>query len=363
MPQGDRIQTPTWTERMALFLFNQEALPDPIRLFLVGGLELASNWHQILFESPVTTNSHITRMIRLAQKPDSATFGATARPVAIVTGANTGCGYETTKGLLQAGYHVILACRNPDITQKAIDRLKQETDLDHMEFMELDLASLTSVAGFCNTFKAKGLPLHLLVNNAGIMMTPYARTAEGFESQFGVNYVGHFVLTMKLVDVLKHSAPARIINLTSNAHLSTRSIDTKRLEDPKAYDPRVNYAISKLANLLFTAELSRRLEGTGVTVNAAHPGPVATELYRHLPAAHLVSAAVRYMFLTPAQGALTTLHLALSPDVNGVSGMYFFNREPHRPSPAAENVENQKALWEYTVDKLAAKFPEAKEWA
>ncbi|KAJ1974880.1 Retinol dehydrogenase 13 [Dimargaris xerosporica] len=362
MPQEDHIQAPSWAERVAFFLNGQESLPDPIRSLLMGGLELVRNWYQIFFESTVTTNSHLTRMIRLAQKPDATTFGVTSQPVAIVTGANAGCGYETTKGLLQAGYHVILACRNPDTTQKAIDRLKQETDLDHMEFMELDLASLTSVNDFCNTFKAKGLPLHLLVNNAGIMMTPYARTAEGFESQFGVNHVGHFVLTMKLLDILKSSAPARIINLTSNAHLSTRSIDTKRLEDPKAYDPQVNYAISKLANILFTAELSRRLEGTSVTVNAAHPGPVATDLYRHLPAAHLLSAALQFMMLTPAQGALTTLYLALSPDVNGVSGLYFFGREAHHPSPAAENVENQKVLWKYTVEKLVAKFPEAKVW-
>ncbi|KAJ1968412.1 Retinol dehydrogenase 13 [Dispira parvispora] len=352
------MATPGYGERLGQAVSQMQYLSEDLRAFVVGLLEVLIHLPRAVLGDTISPHSHITRLIRQTTLP-KVNQGS---PVAIVTGANSGCGYETAKALMQAGYHVILACRSPEAARQAMDRLAIETDLDNMEFMALDLASLESVKQFCDQFQRRGLPLHLLVNNAGIMNTPYAQTSEGFESQFGVNHIGHFVLTMLLLDILKRSAPARIINVSSVAHLSATTVDTTRLEDVGRYSRLLNYSVGKLCNILFTKELSRRLQGTDVTVNACHPGPVGTGLYRYTLGMTRMKWLTDFLLLSPLQGALTTIYLALSPEVEQVSGEYFFDMAPHYPSPAALSEKEQKFLWNYTVEKLIPHIPLAADW-
>ncbi|KAJ1912588.1 Retinol dehydrogenase 13 [Tieghemiomyces parasiticus] len=418
------VAQPSVVDQAQLWIGRQTALPNSWRCNLIGGLEFLSHFGEALFEGRISTRSRITRLVRMADLPAiegghtpnpgaghnndyyprprrSSGFGQTEegegtplapvdqtdsrRPVAIVTGANSGCGYETTKALLQAGYFVVLACRSALAAEHAMDRIVQETDLRHMTFMELDLASLESVQGFVEAYRRRGWPLHVLVNNAGIMNTPYARTADGFESQWGVNHVGHFVLTMGLLPVIKRtvswspsdkqgnekrSSFARIINVSSVAHVSEPNFDPAVLEDPAKYHPLVNYGMSKLANICFTAELSRRLAADQdlqghrrITVNACHPGPVSTGLYRYTPGLSKLGTLLDMILLSPAQGALTQIYLCLAPEVRDVSGVYFFDLEPRATSETARNVQVQKQVWDYTVRQLTDKLPQAKDWA
>ncbi|RKP39836.1 hypothetical protein BJ085DRAFT_24010 [Dimargaris cristalligena] len=362
----------------------QAYLPDLIRFNLTGGLELLGNLGEALHEGRISTQSRITRLVRLklegdrAADPSASSSPPLCRPVAIVTGANSGCGFELTKALLQAGYHVVLACRSATAAEAALDRLRQQTDLDdQMEFMELDLASLASVQNFCTEIRRRfpapvsstasgpgqgqGGALQLLVNNAGIMNTPYARTEDGFESQFGVNHVGHFVLTMNLLDLLEESSPnGRIINISSNAHMGVSRLNLTAWEDPQQYNSMLNYGLSKLANLLFTRSLHERLVARRaasprrghVTVNAVHPGPIATDLYRYTPLLNKLAPLLRAVMLTPAQGALTMVYMALSSDVKDVSGQYYAALHPRFSSDLGADMQAAQQLWDYTVKKL-----------
>jgi len=272
--------------------------------------------------------------------------------VAIITGANTGIGYITAKDMARRKGHVIMACRRPEEGKKAVERAINEfkefnpalKDEDiKVEYMHLDLGSLKSVREFVTEFLAKNIPLHYLINNAGIMNTPYALTEDGFESQFGVNHLGHFLLTNLLLDKLKSSSPSKIINISSNAHLAG-SINFDDLKSEKSYWGWVAYCQSKVANLLFTFELARRLEGTGVTCNAVHPGFVATDIGRHT--GFLFPIGARLLARTPENGAKTTLYAALHPDVANVSGEYFASTAIAQPSNYSHDEEVQKKLWE-----------------
>lgn len=214
---------------------------------------------------------------------------------------------------------------------------------------ELDLASFSSIKNFSKRFKAEQSRLDVLINNAGIMRCPKrSTTAEGFELQIGVNHLGHFLLTHFLLDYLKTSSPSRIINVSSIAH--TRGfIDTSDFNSEKNYDPKKAYEQSKLANILFTRELAKRLKNTGVTVNALHPGIVDTELMRHMP---VVSSFFGKIFVYPFlwlfsknsnSGAQTTLYCALDPHLERVSGQYFSDC---KKAEAAENGQDDTmALW------------------
>ncbi|XP_041563203.1 retinol dehydrogenase 13-like isoform X3 [Drosophila elegans] len=200
--------------------------------------------------------------------------------VFIVTGANTGIGKETALEIARRGGTVYMACRDMNRCDRARKEIIKETNNQNVFSRELDLSSLESVRQFVAGFKKEQDKLHVLVNNAGVMRCPKMLTKDGFEMQLGVNHIGHFLLTNLLLDVLKKSAPSRIVVLSSLAH-TRGAINLADLNSEKSYDEGLAYSQSKLANVLFTRELAKRLEGSGVTVNALHPGVVDTELARN----------------------------------------------------------------------------------
>jgi len=267
--------------------------------------------------------------------------------VAIVTGANVGLGFVTARELAKSKAHVFLACRNTENGITACNKIKELLGPDaKVEALPLDLGSLKSVRECAQTFRDKKLPLHILINNAGIMNVPHSLTVDGIESQFGVNHIGHFLLTMSLLDIIKASAPSRIVNLSSMAH-SFGSFNWEDINLQKSYYSWTAYGRSKLANVLFTYELADRLKGTGVTCNAVHPGYVKTELARHMGS--LADYAAQLFAKTVDVGALTQLYVATDPDLESVTHKYFANCAIKGSSSASENKDSQKKLWEVSL--------------
>ncbi|XP_060658301.1 retinol dehydrogenase 14-like isoform X1 [Drosophila nasuta] len=280
--------------------------------------------------------------------------------VVIVTGSNTGIGKETVLELARRGATVYMACRDKSRAEQARLEVIRETNNQNILFRELDLASLDSVRKFVDEFKKEQSKLDILINNAGIAHCPRMLTKEGFEMQLGVNHMGHFLLTNLLLDLLKKSSPSRIVNVSSLIH-SYGTINFDDLNSEKSYKPDTAYSQSKLANILFTRELAKRLEGTNVTVNALHPGVVETELMRHVAIFNnpiigfLVSPLVWLIFKTAKQGAQTTLYAALDPDLNGVTGLYFSDCKPKEVSAAAKDANSANRLWEESEKWTKAK--------
>lgn len=245
--------------------------------------------------------------------------------IIIVTGANSGVGFEASKAFARKGATVILACRSMDKAQLALKQLQTEIPNASAEVIQLDLSSLASVRQFAEAFQAKYQQLDVLVNNAGIMMVPYGKTEDGFERQLGTNHMGHFALTGLLIDLLRNAPQSRVVSLSSGAH-TTGKMDFGNLmfEDGKDYTPMASYARSKLANLLFTYELQRRLAaaGTDCIAVAAHPGMSKTNLASHsgdggLVFKVLIPILMRVMGQEAANGALPTIRAAVGRDVSG----------------------------------------------
>jgi NAD(P)-dependent dehydrogenase (short-subunit alcohol dehydrogenase family) len=268
--------------------------------------------------------------------------------VYIVTGANSGSGFATTKQLAEQGATVVGACRRVDAGREAFSDLGSIRG--SIEIMELDLASLASVRHFAEAFLAQYDRLDGLVNNAGVMYPPEGKTEDGFETQFGINYLGHFLLTELLLDTLKASAPSRIVGVSSVAHAGMRGIygeiDFDDLNfDRREYDPAVAYAQSKLAVVLHALDLARRLEGTGVSAFSVHPGWIRSNLAQ--------GALLRFMqnvLLRPFsgligtvswfEGAQTSLHCLLDDDAPNHSGEYYSQMSTLYP-----NSENRPGGW------------------
>jgi NAD(P)-dependent dehydrogenase (short-subunit alcohol dehydrogenase family) len=266
--------------------------------------------------------------------------------VAIVTGANTGIGKVTAKTLAEQGAQVFMACRSESKARAAIEELSEGRNLK-IEFLALDLGDLSSVRRAAEEFLARDLPLHILVNNAGLAGSR-GLTKDGFELTFGVNHIGHFLFTQLLLDVLKTSAPARIVNVSSKSHYQAKTIHFERQRvRTKSFTGLKEYETSKLANVLFTAELARRLEGSGVSSYAVHPGVVASDIWHRVPRPFR-NIAKRFM-ISVEEGAQTSLHCALSPEAAEQSGLYYDRSKPRSPNPVAKDREMAAELWERSL--------------
>ncbi|EKX45651.1 hypothetical protein GUITHDRAFT_152655 [Guillardia theta CCMP2712] len=308
--------------------------------------------------------------------------------VAVVTGANTGLGKETCIRLAKLGAEVVLASRSKERGEKAEKEIRALTGSDKLSTMELDLASLKSIELFASELRSRHDKIDLLVNNAGVMAIPTREeTKDGLERQIGINHFGHFHLTNLLLPQIKKasekSGDARIINLSSDAHLiAFNGMNFDDLQSKSSYDPWKAYGQSKLANILFTKELQRRLGADSpVSAAAVHPGVVRTELGRNfflppelcsslgsvdckgqLPPAALVAGAVLlplavYTSRDPAQGAQTQVRCSVDPELKGkLGGRYFRDCHEAAPSPAAQDASAALKLWEISEELTGSKF-------
>lgn len=293
-----------------------------------------------------STDKHDAR-VRVSLEPDDG--DRLAGRVCVVTGANSGIGRETSRRLAESGATVVMVCRSKERGERAMAHVKKRTGSSLLELMHADLASFDSVRGFAAAYQENHDSLHVLVNNAGLARLSRSVTVDGHETTLQVNYLSHFLLTNLLLGLLKRSAPSRIINVSSVAHRGAH-INFDDLQMEKGYGVMKAYGQSKLALILFTYELARRLEGTGVTVNCLHPGTVATNIWGNAmgPAAFL-GKATRLFMKSPERGAETTVYLASSPEVRGTTGKYFDQMEEKRSSSASYDTEAARRLWDVSA--------------
>ncbi len=269
----------------------------------------------------------------------------------LVTGGNTGIGRATALGLAQRGGRVYIACRSVPKGEEAASDIRASTGNDSVWVLPLDLADLDSVRSCALEFLARGEPLHVLVNNAGLGGARGV-TRQGFELMFGVNHLGHFLLTNALLGLLADSAPARVVNVSSDAHYQAKGVDFDALRRPaRGITGLGEYAVSKLCNVLFTQELARRTTGTGITTYALHPGVVASDIWRRVP--WPVRPILSRRMLSVTEGAQTSLYCATSPEVASVSGRFYEKCAERTPSPVA-TPELGRALWERSESWTAA---------
>lgn len=269
----------------------------------------------------------------------------------LITGANSGIGKATALELAAMGATVVMLCRDSAKGEAARDEIVTKTGNQNVSVMIADLASLESIRTFVKNFLDTHKRLDVLINNAAIFPTSRTETSDGFETQFGVNHLAPFLLTHLLLDLLKASAPSRIVNVSSALHhKATLDFDDLQYELNK-YRTMEAYGRSKLANVLFTYELSRRLEGSGVTVNCLHPGVVRTGLMRNLP--FFLQPIVRLaglLMLSPEGGAQTSVYVATSPDLDGVTSEYFDKCAVARSSGASHDAESGVRLWKISAE-------------
>jgi retinol dehydrogenase-12 len=265
---------------------------------------------------------------------------------ALVTGATSGIGEATAIDLARRGARVAVLCRNEDKGRAVLASIARETGRDHGMLFVADLASQEQIRGVVPQILDACERLDLLVNNAGVVNTGHTRTEDGIENTFAVNHLAYFLLTLLLLDRIVESAPARIVNVASDAHRFVRGIDFEDLGHERSFWwPRV-YGQSKLANILFTRELARRLEGTGVTVNAVHPGAVATGLGSNNGGwASRIMKFAAPLFRSPDKGAETSIWAATDPSLARTTGGYFANCRPGRLSSAARDDALALRLW------------------
>ncbi|XP_021940131.1 retinol dehydrogenase 14-like isoform X2 [Zootermopsis nevadensis] len=265
----------------------------------------------------------------------------------IVTGANTGIGKETAHDLARRGAKVILACRDLEKAKKACADIVASTGNSLVEVQHLDLSSLASVRKFANNIINTEPRLDVLINNAGAGGIVEKFTADNLQLGMQVNHFGGFLLTCLLVDLLKKSAPSRIVMLSSILH-KFAIFDVENLNSDKWFSMFQVYCCSKLANILTANELTRKLKGTGVTANSAHPGVVLTDVWRNIPQVlqFLLTFTLKLFFKNAVEGAQTSIYLAVSEEVEGVSGKYFVDCQEASTSKAAKDEFLAKALWE-----------------
>ena len=263
----------------------------------------------------------------------------------VITGANAGIGKETAMQLAIKGYHIIMICRNREKAEKAQNEIKDKSGNEKIDLLIADLASLESVKNVAKEFKQKCEYLHVLINNAGMFNRKRMVTENGYESTFAIDYLAHFLLTNSLLDVIKKSTPSRIINVSSNIHLYFK-INFDDLMSEKKYSSQKAYANAKFALVLFTYELARRLNGTGVTVNALHPGHARTKMTAPTKKrSKIFLSLISSLTKSPEEAARTSVYLASSPEVEGITGKYFKNCKPVKSHKLTYDESLQMKLW------------------
>lgn len=273
-----------------------------------------------------------------------------AGKICMVTGANDGIGKATALGLANLGATVVMVCRSREQGEAALAEIKQKSGSDYVSLLLADLASQDSIRDLAENFKAQHGALHVLINNAGIISRQRLVTVDGLETQFAVNHLAPFLLTNLLLDVLKSSAPARIVTVASDMHRGA-NIDFDDLQSERSYGPTQVYSKTKLANVLFTYELARRLQGTKVAANCLHPGMVATKLLADaigIPRA--LMSRTRLMGSSPEKGAKTSIYLATSPALEGVSGKYFIKQKAVESAKVSYDDSLASRLWKVSAE-------------
>ncbi|XP_075477785.1 short-chain dehydrogenase TIC 32, chloroplastic-like [Primulina tabacum] len=285
---------------------------------------------------------------------------------AIVTGASSGIGIETTTILAQCGVHVIMAVRNVDSGKKVKETIIKENHDAKVDVMELDLSSMSSIRKFALEYNNLSLRLNILINNAGVMAPPFTLSQDSIELQFATNHLGHFLLTNLLLDNMKKTASesqkeGRIVIVSSEGHRFAyrEGIRFDQINDSSSYNTLFAYGQSKLANILHANELASRLkeEGVEITANSLHPGAIATNLMRHHGFVEgIVNWVGKYFIKNIPQGAATTCYVALHPQVKGVSGKYFADSNIAYPSSLARDRDLAKKLWDFSLNLTENKY-------
>ncbi len=281
---------------------------------------------------------------------ESALGDGNPRRVCVITGASSGIGQATALGLARAGAHVVLICRNRERAETTRTAICETTGNETVDFLLADLSSQMEIRRLAQDLLAQYPHIHVLINNAGVFNWNRSTTIDGVETVFAVNHLAYFLLTKLLLDRLVASAPARIINVASDAH-TWAPPHLHDLQSERQYKPFRVYGQSKLCNILFTRALAHRLTGTGVTVNAVHPGGVATGLGTNNGWwAKLIATMLKPFILTSEQGADTVLYLAAAAEINEVNGKYFAKRRERQPSRLALDDGEAQRLWQVSVE-------------
>ncbi len=263
----------------------------------------------------------------------------------LITGGNSGIGKATALGLARMGATVVIVSRDKERGEAALADIIAKSGSRNLELMLADMSSQDSVRRLASDFKARHEMLHLLVNNAGVYLTRRITTADGLESTFAINHLGPFLLTSLLLDLLKASAPSRIVNVSSDAHNGAK-VDFEDLQGEKEFSGWHAYGQSKLAMILFTHELAKKLDGTGVTVNSAHPGVVRTNFANNNGLVTFGFRLMRPFFISPKSAAKRILYVATSPDLEGVTGKYFTKMHEAKSSQESYDDDSAKRLWQ-----------------
>jgi NAD(P)-dependent dehydrogenase (short-subunit alcohol dehydrogenase family) len=275
--------------------------------------------------------------------------------ICLVTGSTAGIGKVTARELASRGATVVLVSRNQAKGEATQAEIKQETGNENVDLLVADLSLLQEVRQLAKAFQQKYSHLHILVNNAGGTYSSRNITSEGLEATLAFNYLAPFLLTELLLDTLKASAPARIVNVSSMAHSRTMAFDN--LQGEKRYTAMGSYGQAKLALIIFTYELARRLEGTGVTVNVLHPGLVASNPQGLTGVMVWVTKLLRPFLITVEQGAQNELYLATSPELEGISGKYFMEKQEKKSASSSYDRALAQHLWEVSEQLVARSIP------
>jgi NAD(P)-dependent dehydrogenase (short-subunit alcohol dehydrogenase family) len=275
--------------------------------------------------------------------------------ICMITGANSGIGKATAIGLAKRGASLVLVCRDQTRAENAIAEIKEKTGNESINLILADLSSQKGIHKLVSEFNSKHDKLHVLINNAGVNLHKQTFTEDRIETTFAVNYLAHFMLSNLLLDTLKKSKPARIINVASSIH--AKSIDFEDLYGDHHYRQLKAYSQSKLAVILFTYEFARKIEGSGVSVNCLHPGFVKTNMIRKFrPFVKYFYHLIGLFMSTPKRGAKTSIYLASSPEIDGISGKYFKRRKVAKSVKISYDKDVAKQLWDISVNLTNVDF-------